>query len=432
MKQVNKNDLVLCFNVDDILLPNAIEEIEKVEADIITLKYMTKGNEMFPAGIYRTPEITMAKVKNWQKHYLGPSGYLAFRKQQVLDTGFWQWPLLWEARATGKTIKETKSVCAEWVLRPHSHGSGKNVQRAIYFLNKEAEKYMTKLSIFSIVKDEEVMCRRAWESVKDADELVICIDDRTTDKTPEIAKEFTDKIYYFKWEDDFSKAKNFAMSKCTGDWVMGIDGDCVLASTIDDIRQAIEKTDKDMLDVVLSPINNPKHTHFLPKIFRNGKIRYEGMAHEHPTGGKRDSKNYDIRIAYDYSPNHKKEPDRYIRILEKAIKEEPDNPRWRYYLAREYYYKKDYDSCIKMFNEYIEVAVFLAEKADAYLHLARCYWQTQQGNRARECTLKAIEINPNFKEALLFMSKIVWPKHKARWESYAQLADNSEVLFRRA
>ena len=427
------DDWVLCFNVDDILLPNAIEDIKKIDADIVTLKYLWKGSEFYKKGVYGTPEITMEKVKDWQKHYLGPSGYLAFKKQYVSDSDFWQWSLLWKSKANGKVIKETPKPCAEWLLRPDSHGSGKNFERAVEYLDKQAEKYTTPpptLSVFSIVKDEESMCEEAWESVKDADELVICIDDRTTDKTPEIAKKFTDKIYYFKWEDDFAKAKNFAMSKCTGDWVMGIDGDCILVKGgMENIRHAVKETDCDMVDATLYPIGREWQTHLLPKVFKNGKIKYTGMAHEHPIGGKRDFEDYKIKIEYDYSPNHSKDPNRYIRILKKQIKEDPTTPRWKFYLAREYFYKEDYNKAIEIYKDYIEKTKFLAEKADAYLYLGKCYWKENQGDKARECTLRAIEINPNFKEALLFMSQIVWERHKQRWLDFATHADNSEVLF---
>jgi glycosyltransferase involved in cell wall biosynthesis len=415
------SDWVLCFNVDDILFQNAVQEIKRiVNADIITLTYFL-GDE-----ICDTPKITRDRIRNWKDYYMGASGYLAFRKQLVEETDFWQYPLLF--KNADKKIVKTEVPCAEWIQRPDSHGSGKNVQKGIEEIDKYAKKYTHTLSVFSIVKDEEEMCREAWESVKDADELVICIDDRTTDKTPEIAKEYTDKIYYFKWEDDFAKAKNFAMSKCSKDWVMGIDADCTLED-IKKVYRAIDKTRLDMADVTLYARGMEWHKHQLPKVFRNGKIKYEGRAHEHPVGGKRDFTDYGIRIEYDYSPNHKKDPDRYIRILNKSIKEEPNNPRWKYYLSREYYYRQDFKEAIKRFQEYTACSTFLAEKADAYLYLARAYWKTNQGEEARNCCLKAIQINPNFKEALYFMSQIVWRRHSQRWQDYANLADNSEVLF---
>ncbi len=419
------NDWVLYFSADDVLYPNAIEEIKKVDADIVTLKYHLREE------LKETPEISLDKLKDWKEHYMWASGYFAFPKQKVLESDFWKYPLLFKAASQGKTIKPTENPCAKYIQREKSHGAGQNIWNAMNIIGKYAEKYSQnpKISVFSIVKDEEDMCEEAWESVKDADELVICIDDRTKDKTPEIAKKFTDKIYYFKWEDDFAKAKNFAMSKCTGDWIMGIDGDCILKGGIEKIRHAVKETECDMVDVTLHEIGAEWRKHALPKIFKNGIIKYKGMAHEFPSGGKRDLTDYGIEIEYGYSPNHKKDPDRYTRILKKQIKEDPQTPRWKFYLAREYFYKQDYKRAIRYYKQYIKTTKFLAEKADAYLYLARCYWIEKQGDKARECTLKAIEINPNFKEALLFMSQIVWPRHSQRWQDFAQHADNSEVLF---
>ena len=44
------------------------------------------------------------------------------------------------------------------------------------------------------------------------------------DNTVALAKEFTDKVYIQKWLG-FSNSKSFALSKCTGDWILWIDAD---------------------------------------------------------------------------------------------------------------------------------------------------------------------------------------------------------------
>jgi glycosyltransferase involved in cell wall biosynthesis len=292
---------------------------------------------------------------------------------------------------------------------------------------------MEKISIFSIVKDEEEMCREAWESVCDADELVICIDDRTTDNTEKIAREFTDKIHFFKWSDSFADAKNFAVNKCSNKWVMGIDGDCVLKTGIESISKAINTTKADIINTTLHPIGMEGVRHIIPKIFNKEKVKFEGMAHEHlikiDKDVIKDTRDYNIVIEYDYSPNHAKDPDRYIRILKKAVQREPNKARWRYYYAREFYYKKRYKEAIEEFHKYISMSSFMAERADAELYLARMYWSIAEGDKARKHCVNAITINPNFKEAFLFMANIVWDKHKQRWLDMAEGANNKEVLF---
>ncbi len=80
-----------------------------------------------------------------------------------------------------------------------------------------------------IVKNEENCIERSLQSVKDlADELVI-VDTGSTDGTLAIVQQFTDEIFHFLWNDDFSAARNFALSKATSDWVLFLDADEVIA-----------------------------------------------------------------------------------------------------------------------------------------------------------------------------------------------------------
>lgn len=48
------------------------------------------------------------------------------------------------------------------------------------------------------------------------------------DKTKQIARQYTEKVYDFAWQDDFAKARNFAFSKGTCDYLMWLDADDVV------------------------------------------------------------------------------------------------------------------------------------------------------------------------------------------------------------
>lgn len=86
-----------------------------------------------------------------------------------------------------------------------------------------------KLSITMIMKNEAHNLDRCLSSIKpisDAiDTEIVIIDTGSTDKSVEIAKKYTDKIYYFKWINDFGAARNFGIEKCSGDWIFVIDAD---------------------------------------------------------------------------------------------------------------------------------------------------------------------------------------------------------------
>ena len=79
-----------------------------------------------------------------------------------------------------------------------------------------------------IVKNEQDILFNCMNSlVKIADEFIV-VDTGSTDDTKRVAAHFTDKIYDFKWVNDFSAARNFAFSKASCDYIYTADADEVL------------------------------------------------------------------------------------------------------------------------------------------------------------------------------------------------------------
>lgn len=80
-----------------------------------------------------------------------------------------------------------------------------------------------RLSAVVITKDEEERVRACLESVAWADEVVV-VDAESTDKTAQIAREFTDHVYVRPWPG-FAAQKNFGLEQATGDWTLSVDAD---------------------------------------------------------------------------------------------------------------------------------------------------------------------------------------------------------------
>ncbi|MEG2929409.1 MAG: glycosyltransferase family 2 protein [Oscillospiraceae bacterium] len=87
---------------------------------------------------------------------------------------------------------------------------------------------MVKISVCMIVRNEQAVLARCLDCVKHfADELII-VDTGSSDKTKEIAGQYTDYVYDFLWVDDFAAARNYSYSFATGDYIMWVDADDVI------------------------------------------------------------------------------------------------------------------------------------------------------------------------------------------------------------
>jgi glycosyltransferase involved in cell wall biosynthesis len=271
------------------------------------------------------------------------------------------------------------------------------------------------LSVALIVKNEAKVLDRCLSSVKGADEYVV-VDTGSSDNTKEIAKRYTDKIYNFKWCDDFEKARNYALKKCTKDWILFMDADWVLSNSIDDVKKSIAG---DAVSVKL--VASSGGHHFLPVLFKKGLV-YKGKVHE--TISPKDKRDSNLEITY--YPSANKTPERNLNIL-KTMKK---TPRTLFYLGKEYYDLKRYEEAMASFDEYLSVSNWLEEKAEAYYYKAVCLWRTNQGSKARETNFEAIKLNPDMKKALELAGEMHYEPWKSKWANIAYRATNKDVIFR--
>ena len=82
---------------------------------------------------------------------------------------------------------------------------------------------VNKISVIIITKNEAFNIGDCLESVKWADEIII-VDAESKDKTVEIAKKFTDKVFIKEWAG-YSKQKRYALSLAQNEWVFSLDAD---------------------------------------------------------------------------------------------------------------------------------------------------------------------------------------------------------------
>ncbi|SPD74740.1 hypothetical protein PITCH_A330005 [uncultured Desulfobacterium sp.] len=100
----------------------------------------------------------------------------------------------------------------------------------------------TKVSLCMIVKNEEAQIAKCISNLKSIVDEVIIVDTGSSDKTRKIATIFGAKVHEYQWTNDFSEARNFSISKASGDWIFIMDADEIISPyDFDEFRKIVSK-----------------------------------------------------------------------------------------------------------------------------------------------------------------------------------------------
>ncbi len=200
---------------------------------------------------------------------------------------------------------------------------------------------MLPLTVCLIVKNEEKMLPECLDSVAMLDAEIIVVDTGSNDNTIELAKKKGAKVFSMAWEDDFSKARNFAISHSTRPLILMLDADERLVNP-DALRSLCLSNNPNTGGwlVALKSVQNFKsgdkqsYKSQLLRLFRNHpSIRYEGIIHEQVVnsikaiGMKIENSTIElIHLGYDATEEVMlKKFKRNLELLDKAISKDPHN-----------------------------------------------------------------------------------------------------------
>ena len=241
---------------------------------------------------------------------------------------------------------------------------------------------MKSLSLCLIVKNEEKKLKKCLKNAEVYADEIIIVDTGSDDNTIEVARLFTDKIYTFKWDDDFSKARNFSFDKATCEYCMWLDADDFLtdesAQNILAWKQQGEKCDVLMCPYVAGYDQDLQPTfHYLrERIVKNlPALRWHDRVHEVIVPSGKIVNNQEILIYHGKKAG--KYSNRNLLIYKKMLAlNEKFSPRNQFYYARELYFNKLYDEAIHEFSKFLTDGKGWKENnIEACLNLAKCYKQ---------------------------------------------------------
>lgn len=213
-----------------------------------------------------------------------------------------------------------------------------------------------------IARNEEKNIARCIESVRGLVDEIVVVDTGSTDKTIEIARKLGARVYMYKWDDNFSNAKNFAIGRARSRWLLLLDADEELdRSAWEPLREFVETTDLDGAHLRVrnytgsySPDRYNLHN-ALRLLRNNGKYKFTGAIHEQISrdGSTKLVNRFavlDLVVHHygylDEAVAEKNKRSRNLPILEKMLAEKPDDAFTLFNLGNEYLSSGDMEKAL--------------------------------------------------------------------------------------
>ena len=294
------------------------------------------------------------------------------------------------------------------------------------------------LSLCMIVRNEEKNLSSCLESVMDIVDEMIILDTGSSDNTIQIAKGFGADVYYFKWCDDFSAARNESIKFAKGKWILWMDADEKFNSSSKKELYSVLKLSQHPMGVNINIRNLSSKKESYGTAFRlfsnHFGIRFKNVIHEQVSYSLRELKaeiiNSNIVIdhfGYDEDQfDQDKKRKRNHPLLQKMIEEDPDDFFPQFLLGM--HYSSDTNTQQKAIN-YLENFLSMNSNetkliASACTTLADIYFSKNDLYNAKINIEKSLEIAPNQLVAYYLYAKIEFAQ-----KQYQKAVDYLEDLL---
>jgi tetratricopeptide (TPR) repeat protein len=295
-------------------------------------------------------------------------------------------------------------------------------------LAENKERSQCRLSVCMIVKNEAAHLAKCLHSVKAVADEIIVVDTGSADLSRDIAGIFGANVFDFQWVDDFAKARNFAISKACGEWILCLDADEVISPLdYDALRNLIGKTSDRRAAysiVTRNYINRVNALGWSPnegryedeeagygwfpsekvRLFPNqDNVRFEYPVHELVEPALK-------RLGIDILPcpipvhhygkldeqNSAAKGQRYYQIGIQKLAEVEHSVDALRELAIQAANLEKYGQAVTLWQKVIGLQ---PEMAAAFVNMGTAYWNLGKYHAAVESAQKAIKLAPNMKEA---------------------------------
>lgn len=213
------------------------------------------------------------------------------------------------------------------------------------------------ISICMIVKNESEVLEECLKSICIYNYEIIIIDTGSIDNTKEIAKRYTENVYDFEWCNDFSKARNFSISKASNDLILILDADEIILNLN---KQELEKIITENREDVGRVLRKNEYTRvdskfvyneYINRFFSKSKYKYSGIIHEQIVRkDNKQYKTYNLPIVLQHNGynneeiTRKNKINRNIELLMEFLRTDGEDPYTYYQIGKSFYMNGDFSN----------------------------------------------------------------------------------------
>lgn len=234
------------------------------------------------------------------------------------------------------------------------------------------------VSVCMIAKNEEQHIEQCLRNLVRYGMEIVVADTGSTDRTKEIAARYTDRLFDFAWCDDFSAARNFAVSRASNNWILILDCDeYVQEIDVAKLRTCMQKYPKNVGVVEIRNVYTTVEGGMakegiqldeVPRFFNRNYYEYRFRIHEQITPKK--SGNYDEMIletfhlpiavkhyGYDIPKQEMAiKQERNLNLLLKSIGETEGMDDYIYFqIGQSYNVLENYEKAIEAYDMCLEI-----------------------------------------------------------------------------
>lgn len=263
-----------------------------------------------------------------------------------------------------------------------------------------------KIAVYTIALNEEKHVERWYNSVKDADYILIA-DTGSTDRTVEIAKSLGINVFNISvkpWRFDTARNVALALLPDDIDMCVSLDMDEVIS---EGWREALEQTTGNQITYVFyndeNFVNNRIHA-------RHG-FMWKYLMHEGVVPDRTEMiDEFSPGIEVTHVPDREKPRTQYLQLLKDALAENPDVGRYYRYLTKALEAEGQFEEAEKYYLKVLDIPNFPNEDA------AKVYQKLSEiiPEKTGEYLLLCLQTAPHRREPYFYIAK--WYAEHERWQ----------------